>query len=158
MRTERKKIISYIYFSRTESIKVKLFKLIRLYKEGSIKEEELRARLASYFGWLKYCNSKKLLQKIYQETNVGCSGWNGVKTNITRFKGKWIYVVNVQLRNKYFLVQFIYNNKPYEFKSSNKQLFMYLQSLLKYPVSIKIEKCLQQQERNLQLNQESLNH
>ena len=113
--------------------------------------------MASYFGWLKYCDSKNLLKKIYQETNIWYSGWNGIKTNITKFKGRWIYVVNVQPRSKYFLVQFIYDGKPYEFKSSNVQLFIYLNSLQKFPVSLKIEKCLQQQKSNLQLDPKYLN-
>lgn len=43
----------------------------------------LNLKLASYFGWLKYCDSKNLLKKIYQETNIWYSGWNGVKTNIS---------------------------------------------------------------------------
>ena len=90
--------------------------------------------MAPYFGWLKYYDSKNLLKKIYRETNIWYSGWNGIKTNITKFKGRWIY-----------------DDKPYEFKSSNVQLFIYLNSLQKFPVLLKIEKCLQQQKSNLQL-------
>lgn len=81
----------------------------------------------AYFGWLKYCDSKNLLREIYQETNIWYSGWS--ETNISKFKGRWIYVVNVEPRNKYFLVQFIYNKKPYEFRSTNRQLFQYLNTI-----------------------------
>ena len=131
-------VVRHNYTLLRKSIKIKLFKLTESYKKGIIGKDELRTRLSSYFGWLKYCNSKRLLQKIYQETNIWCSGWNGIKTNITKFNKKWIYVVNVQSRSKYFLVQFIYGNKPYEFRSSNKQLFMYLRSIQNYPASIKL--------------------
>ena len=141
-----------------KSIKNKLLGLVRAYKNNLISKQKLQLKLASYFGWLKYCDSKNLLKKIYQETNIWYSGLEGIKTNISRFRGKWIFVVNVQPRNKYFLVQFIYNGKPYEFRSQNRQLFVYFNSLQRFPVSIKIEKCLQQQKSNLQLNPKYLYH
>ena len=141
-----------------KSIKLKLLGLVKAYSNNLISKQKLQLKMASYFGWLKYCDSKNLLKKIYQETNIWYSGWNGIKTNITKFKGRWIYVVNVQPRSKYFLVQFIYDGKPYEFKSSNVQLFIYLNSLQKFPVSLKIEKCLQQQKLNLQLDPKYLSH
>lgn len=139
-----------------KSIKLKLLGLVGAYSNNLINKQKLQLKMVSYFGWLKYCDSKNLLKKIYRETNIWYSGWNGIKTNITKFKGRWIYVVNVQPRSKYFLVQFIYDGKPYEFKSSNVQLFIYLNSLQKFPVSLKIEKCLQQQKSNLQLDQKYL--
>lgn len=141
-----------------KSIKLKLLGLVRAYSNNLISKQKLQLKMASYFGWLKYCDSKNLLKKIYRETNIWYSGWNGIKTNITKFKGRWIYVVNIQPRSKYFLVQFIYDGKPYEFKSSNVQLFIYLNSLQKFPVSLKIEKCLQQQKSNLQLDPKYLSH
>lgn len=141
-----------------KSIKLKLLGLVRAYSNNLISKQKLQLKMASYFGWLKYCDSKNLLKKIYRETNIWYSGWNGIKTNITKFKGRWIYVVNVQPRSKYFLVQFIYDGKPYEFKGSNVQLFIYLNSLQKFPVSLKIEKCLQQQKSNLQLDPKYLSH
>ncbi len=122
-----------------KSIKLKLWKLINAYKEKKMSKSKLQLRLASYFGWLKYCDSKNLLKKIYQETNIWYSGWNGVETNISKLKRRWIYVVNVEPRKKYFIVQFIYNGNPYYFKSTNKQLFGYFYSISKFPVSIKIE-------------------
>ena len=148
--------VGYVYYHDhtllRKSIKLKLLGLVRAYSNNLISKQKLQLKMASYFGWLKYCDSKNLLKKIYRETNIWYSGWNGIKTNITKFKGRWIYVVNVQPRSKYFLVQFIYDGKPYEFKSSNIQLFIYLNSLQKFPVSLKIEKCLQQQKLNLQLD------
>lgn len=122
-----------------KGIKLKLLKLVDMYKRQLISKKKLQLKLASYFGWLKYCDSKNLLKKIYQETNIRYSGWNGVRTNINWFRGKWIYVVNIEPKNKYFLVQFIYNEKPYEFRSTSKSLFSYFNSLHKFPISIKIE-------------------
>lgn len=92
--------------------------------------------MASYSGWLKYCDSKNLLKKIEEKTNFRYSGWNRIKTNISKFKGKWIYLVP---HRKYFVLQFMYNKRAYEVRSQNKQLFIYLNSIPKYPASIKIE-------------------
>ena len=153
--------VGYVcYYTHTllrKSIKRKLWKLVDAYQENKISEETFRMRMASYFGWLKYCNSKNLLRKIEEKTNIRYSGWNGTKTNISKFKGKWIYVVNIEPRSKYFLIQFMYNGKPYEVKSQNKKLFIYLSYLPKYPASIKIEQCLQRQKQNLQINLKDLN-
>jgi len=60
--------------------------------------------MASYSGWLKYCDSKNLLKKIEGKTNFRYSGWNGIKTRISKFKGKWIYLVNIVPHRKYFVL------------------------------------------------------
>lgn len=44
-----------------KSIKKRMFKLINKYKSNKITKEEFIKRFNSYFGWLKYCNSKNLL-------------------------------------------------------------------------------------------------
>lgn len=51
-----------------KSIKVRLFRLVRKYLSGKIDRQELRRRMQSYFGWLKFCNSKNLLRKIQRDT------------------------------------------------------------------------------------------
>lgn len=47
-----------------KSIKIRLFRLVSRYQTGKIDRQELRRRMQSYFGWLKFCNSKNLLRKI----------------------------------------------------------------------------------------------
>lgn len=130
-------VVRHNYILVRKSIKLRLFKLINLYKTGKLNRIQLISKLVSYFGWLKYCNSKNLLKKIYRETGIQYSNWNGIKTIISNFKGKLIYVVNVELRSKYYLIQFIYNKQPYEVKSRNMSLLNYL--INKFPVLIKIE-------------------
>ena len=78
-----------------KSIKKKLFKLIKRYKDKKIGKEELKRRMQSYFGWLKYCNSKHLLQKIQRQTRIRFSNWNGEKTKISKFYNKYIRVIDV---------------------------------------------------------------
>lgn len=58
--------VGYVFYHThtrlRKSIKMKLWRLIDKYESGEIKKEELQVRLASYFGWLKYCDSKNLLR------------------------------------------------------------------------------------------------
>lgn len=55
--------------------------------------QELRRRMQSYFGWLKFCNSKNLLRKIQRDTGLRFSNWDGKKSNISRFYNKYIHIV-----------------------------------------------------------------
>lgn len=120
-----------------KSIKVRLFKLIKGYKDKKIDRNELRRRMQSYFGWLKFCNSKNLLHKIQLETGLRFSNWNGKKVNISRFYGKYIHIVDIILYSNRFRVNFVYNYKSYYFESKNKRL---LYSIRRYslPVNFKI--------------------
>lgn len=132
-------VVRHNYTLLRKSIKSRIFRLINTYKNKQITKQELEIRLTSYFGWLKYCNSKNLLNKIYKETGIYFSGWKGKRVNIRQFVGKWIYVVHLEVRKTYFLIQFVYNRRSYEIKSRNKKLFMYLVSRQNYPITIKIE-------------------
>lgn len=126
------------YTKLRKSIKLKIWKLVNAYKNNKISKDVFMASMTSYAGWLKYCNSKNLLKKIEQETNISYSGWNGIETNIRKFKGKFIYIVNVSLYKKYFKLQFVHNGISYCIKSTSARLYEFLISLPKYPVIIKI--------------------
>nr|DAX00447.1 MAG TPA: RCD1-SRO-TAF4 (RST) plant domain [Bacteriophage sp.] len=58
---------------------MRMFKLINLYKQNKIDREELERRMRSYFGWMKFCNSKNLLKKIETLTGLKFSNWNGME-------------------------------------------------------------------------------
>ena len=118
--------VRHNYTLLRKSIKIQMMNIVKLYQEGTISEESFTKSIESYFGWAKYCNSKKLLSIVLSKTGKHYTGWNGIKTNISSFKNKKIYIVNIVQRNKYFVVQFIYKRKPYEFRSSNGQLFLTL--------------------------------
>lgn len=51
--------------------------------------------MQSYFGWLKFCNSKNLLRKIQRDTGLRFSNWDGKKSNISRFYNKYIHIVDI---------------------------------------------------------------
>lgn len=134
--------VGYVCFHKytklRKSIKLKLCKLVRAYKNNKIDRDTFRRAMTSYAGWLKYCNSKHLLHKIEQETNIRYSGWKGIKRSLRNFKGKTLYVVNINPHKKYFNVYFIHNGTSYEIKSTSLRLYKFLIFLPKYPVLIKI--------------------
>ena len=139
-----------------KSIKYKMFKLVRKYKEGTITLEDLKQRMASYFGWLKYCNSKNLLKKIYQETGLWYSCWNGKRENISKFYNKWVYIVNIDIRSSYYLIQCMYNGRPYELKSKDSGLLFYLNCQPQLPITFKLRPCLKPVKQNQQLDLRNL--
>ena len=105
-----------------KSIKKKIFKLINKYNSNKITFTCLLDSIQSYFGWLKYCDSKYLLQKIYKLTNIKFSNWNGKQSIIGNFYNKTVYIVEVVIKNKYFLIHFRYRNTSYSIKSKSKKL------------------------------------
>lgn len=118
-----------------KSIKIRLFKLIRRYQSGKIDKQELRRRMQSYFGWLKFCNPKNLLRKIQRDTGLRFSNWDGKKSNISRFYNKYIHIVDIVSYGKCFRVNFVYNNKSYYFESRN---LFYSLTRYSFPVNFKI--------------------
>lgn len=121
----------------SKSIKMRMFRLINLYKQNKIDKDELNRRMRSYFGWMKFCNSKNLLRKVEELTGLKFSNWNGKEVNISKFYNKYIHIVEVVDYDNHFRVHFMYNNKPYYFKSKNRRLHY---SLLRYkfPINFKI--------------------
>lgn len=152
--------VGYVFYHThtklRKSIKMKLHKLIDKYEQGKLSKEELQIKLASYFGWLKYCDSKNLLRQIYLKTGIKYSKWNGKDAIISHFYGKRIYVVNVETRNKYYLIQFIYKGVPYQIKSRDSGLFFYLNMQPYYPIIFKLQPCLKSVKQTAQLNLKNL--
>ena len=105
-----------------KSIKVKINRLLNKYKDGWISLSNLKTSMQSYFGWLKYCDSKHFLQKIETQTGLHYSNFIGEETLISNTYNKNIKVIDIQVSNKYFIIHFYYHNKPYWFKSCNKKL------------------------------------
>lgn len=153
--------VGYVFYHThtrlRKSIKMKLWRLIDKYEQNKISKEELQVRLASYFGWLKYCDSKNLLRQVYQRTGIKYSKWNRKDAVISHFYGKRIYVVNVEPRNKYYLIQFIYKGVPYQIKSRDSGLFFYLNMQPYFPIIFKLQPCLKPIKQTAQLNLKSLN-
>lgn len=138
-------LVGYVFFHNhikvRKSIKKKIFKLIRLYKCGEITKVAFLKSMQSYFGWLKYADSKHLLQKIYNLTGIWYSNFQGYERKISKMKDKNILVLHYQQYNKYYKIQAIYHNTPIEIKSTNKKLLSKLKNI-KFPNKIIIQNLL----------------
>lgn len=111
-----------------KSIKKHIFKLINKYKHDKITYSNLKRRLQSYFGWLKYCNSKMLLEKIELETGIHFSNWIGKRIRIKDIYNKLIYIVDITDYSTYFKINFIYKKEPCYIYSSSYRLYSILKS------------------------------
>lgn len=76
--------------------------------------------ISSYFGWLKYCDSKHLLQSIEKLTGQHISNFNGQRKNVGWLKGKNVKVIEIDHRSKYFYINLIYKGKPYQIKRQHE--------------------------------------
>ncbi len=121
-------VFFHTYTKLRKSIKQRVLKRINKYKTGKITLEELKRGLTSYFGWLKYCDSKNLLQKIEKETGLHYSNWDGKESKISLFYNKNIRIIEVIKYSGYFKIHFVYKDKSFTVKSKNKKLFKVLMS------------------------------
>lgn len=121
-----------------KSIKLRLKKLINKYKTRKISKEEFKRRFDAYFGWLKYCDSKHLLQKIKRETGIHYSNWNGKQINILRLLGKKLHIIEVVRHSKYFEIHHTYKGKSYTTRSSSNALMYSLSRYQKFPLDFVI--------------------
>ena len=85
-------------------------------------------------------NAKNLLYKIQNLTGVRYSNWNGKRTNITKYYGKYVRIIQVINYAKYFRINFIRNGKAYYADSRDKTLFYSIHRLNHFPINFKITK------------------
>lgn len=109
-----------------KSIKQNIKKLINSYKKNKIDKDEFKARMSSYFGWLKFCDSKHFLHKIEEETGLKFSNWNSDKGSIYDIQDQNIYIVEIVTYSQFFQIHYTYHNKSYFVNSRNKKLYSIL--------------------------------
>jgi hypothetical protein len=102
-----------------KSIKSKMKKLTNKHLD----REELKTRLSSYFGWMKFCNSKHLLNLLESITGFHFSNWKGVEANISNFYGKNLNIIEVVPYSQYYKVHFKYRGTSYSVDSKSKSLY-----------------------------------
>lgn len=100
----------------------------------------LKVRMCAYYGWLKHADAKNLLYKIQSLTGVRYSNWNGKRTNIAKYYGKYVRIIQVINYAKYFRINFIRNGKAYYADSRDKTLFYSIHRLNHFPINFKITK------------------
>ena len=109
-----------------KSIKLRLLKLVNKYKNNKIDKIKFKKSLQSYFGWIKYCNSKHLLTKLEQEFGIKLSNWDGYEIKLSKIKNKYIKIIELVKYDGHFRIHFLYKNKSYFIKSQNKYLYQML--------------------------------
>jgi len=67
--------------------------------------------LKTYKGWLKYCNSKHLMQKIYKLSGLNLDNWNGRQVNRIELDGG--IIKHIHKMKNYYNIDFVKNNKSY---------------------------------------------
>lgn len=85
-------------------------------------------------------DAKNLLYKIQSLTGVRYSNWNGKRTNIAKYYGKYVRIIQVINYAKYFRINFIRNGKAYYADSRDKTLFYSIHRLNHFPINFKITK------------------
>lgn len=110
------------------------------YLNREIDKKEFKVRMCAYYGWLKHADAKNLLYKIQSLTGVRYSNWNGKRTNIAKYYGKYVRIIQVINYAKYFRINFIRNGKDYYADSRDKTLFYSIHRLNHFPINFKITK------------------
>lgn len=105
-----------------------------------IDKKEFKVRMCAYYGWLKHANAKNLLYKIQSLTGVRYSNWNGKRTNIAKYYGKYVRIIQIINYAKYFRINFIRNGKAYYADSRDKTLFYSIHRLNHFSINFKITK------------------
>lgn len=122
-----------------KSIKYRMFRLINKYKSGKLTLEKFNDSMKSYFGWLKHCDSKNLLQKIESDTGIHFSNWEGEDVKISDFYGKTINIIEVVPYSTYYKIHFMYKGIPYSVNSRNRNLYLTIMSKAYFPFNFKLK-------------------
>lgn len=136
--------VGYVFYHThtliRKSIKYKIIRLVNSYLNREIDKKEFKVRMCAYYGWLKHADAKNLLYKIQSLTGVRYSNWNGKRTNIAKYYGKYVRIIQVINYTKYFRINFIRNGKAYYADSRDKTLFYSIHRLNHFPINFKITK------------------
>lgn len=136
--------VGYVFYHThtliRKSIKYKIIRLVNSYLNREIDKKEFKVRMCAYYGWLKHTDAKNLLYKIQSLTGVRYSNWNGKRTNITKYYGKYVRIIQIINYAKYFRINFIRNGKAYYADSRDKTLFYSIYRFNHFPINFKIIK------------------
>ena len=114
-------VFRHDYVLLRNSIKREIIKLLFRYINHKISKKNTRKSLASYFGWLKYCNSKHFLYKIETTSGLVYKAWVGQKTTFSRCK-HCVNCITLDIRHRYTLIFCIYNKHSKILQTCSKNL------------------------------------
>lgn len=122
-------VFRHQYVLLRKSIKIKMLRLSNRYYNKKISKKIFESRITSYRGWIKFCDSKNLANKIERSTKYRLSTWMGDLKLASKFNRKKIFVIECIAHNKYFEVHFVRNHKPISIQSKDKRLYSKLYKL-----------------------------
>lgn len=111
-----------------KNIYYKIIKLCYKYKNNKITKSQFKKSMAAYYGWLKCCNSKGICRVVYSITGIYYSNWKGPRVKISTLYDKSLRLYHIDKRNKYSLLQVVYNRRPIEIYTTSRKL---IRNLLK---------------------------
>lgn len=123
-----------------KNIYYKIIKLCYKYKNNKITKSQFKKSMAAYYGWLKCCKSKGICRVVYSITGIYYSNWKGPRVKISTLYDKSLRLYHIDKRNKYSLLQVVYNKKPIEIYTTNRKLIRNLLKIKRnyYSPNIKI--------------------
>lgn len=123
-----------------KNIYYKIIKLCYKYKNNKITKSQFKKSMAAYYGWLKCCNSKGICRIVYSITGIYYSNWKGPRVKISTLYDKSLRLYHIDKRNKYSLLQVVYNRRPIEIYTTNRKLIRNLLKIKRnyYSPNIKI--------------------
>ena len=114
-------VFRHDYTLLRSSIRKSINKLLYKYNSHLIPKNSLKKSLSSYYGWLKYCNSKHYLQKIQNTTNLVFKAWIGKQIRLSECKHP-VRIIALDKRQKYTLIYCVYNNNSKIIQTCSKNL------------------------------------
>lgn len=123
-----------------KNIYYKIIKLCYKYKNNKITKSQFKKSMAAYYGWLKCCKSKGICRVVYSITGIYYSNWKGPRVKISTLYDKSLRLYHIDKRNKYSLLQVVYNRRPIEIYTTNRKLIRNLLKIKRnyYSPNIKI--------------------
>lgn len=122
--------VGYVFFHRyillRKSLKLRICKLLNDYTRSQLSQEQFDRKMCSYFGWLKYSNSKHFLQKASYIRKKHYSNWQGQNLGLLSIRNKDIRIIEVIPHSSYFSIHYILGGKPFVVNSRNMSLYCYL--------------------------------
>lgn len=117
-------VFRHEYIRLRKSLKCKIKKLVYKYVHNKLSKESFEKSLASYKGWLLYCNSRNFTRWIVNRTSYQINLWNGEL--VPKYKLKQLYVINCYYNKQIYEIHGVYNHRGYLIKC--KILPKYVQS------------------------------
>lgn len=133
-------IVGYVFYHDhtmlRKRIKKRIYRVLNKWRMGRIADDAMKRSMACYFGWMKHCNSKHLLQKISTDTGLCFSDCKGINVPMFYFRDKIATATSIEDHDTYFRVNLKYNNKLFTVTSTSSSIKGILNNS-KLPVKLK---------------------